>query len=161
LIEGSCLGGAFELILACHLVFAAPSAALGCPEIKLGVFPPVLAAIGAQRLGGALAERLVMTGGTLDASGAERAGLVAAIFSGGNPEEELIEWYRRNLLPLSTFAIRQGVRAARIGSGLIAALEEPLTKIERQYVDEVLASNDGNEGIAAFLERRKPVWKDS
>ena len=52
LVEGSCLGGSFELILACHMVFASPSAALGCPEIKLGVFPPVLAAIGAQRLGG-------------------------------------------------------------------------------------------------------------
>jgi cyclohexa-1,5-dienecarbonyl-CoA hydratase len=51
LVEGSCLGGAFELILACHMVFAAPNAAFGCPEIKLGVFPPVLAAIGAQRLG--------------------------------------------------------------------------------------------------------------
>ena len=161
LVEGSCLGGAFELILACHFVFAAPSAAMGCPEVKLGVFPPVLAAIGSQRLGGGLAERLIMTGATIDAAAAEKAGLVTAIFSGGNPEEELMEWYRRNLLPLSAFAIRQGARVARIGSGLIAALEEPLAKIERQYVDEVLASNDGNEGIAAFIERRKPAWKDA
>ena len=54
LVEGSCLGGAFELILACHFVFADPNANLGCPEIKLGVFPPVLAAIGSYRLGGPL-----------------------------------------------------------------------------------------------------------
>jgi cyclohexa-1,5-dienecarbonyl-CoA hydratase len=74
LVEGSCLGGAFELILACHFVFAAPSAVLGCPEIKLGVFPPVLAAIGSHRLGGPLAERLVMTGASIDAAVAERAG---------------------------------------------------------------------------------------
>jgi cyclohexa-1,5-dienecarbonyl-CoA hydratase len=161
LVEGSCLGGAFELILACHLLFVTPSAMLGCPEIKLGVFPPVLAAIGAQRLGGPLAERLIITGGTMDASGAEKAGLAATVFSSANPEEELMEWYRKNFAPLSAFAIRQGVRALRIGSGLLAALEGPLTKIERQYVDEVLASNDGNEGIAAFIERRKPVWKDS
>jgi cyclohexa-1,5-dienecarbonyl-CoA hydratase len=160
LVEGSCLGGAFELILACHMVFAAPNAVFGCPEIKLGVFPPVLAAIGAQRLGGPLAEKLILTGGTIDASTAEKVGLVSAIFSGGNPEEELIEWYRKNLRPLSAFAIRQGARVARLGSGLIAALQDPLAKIERQYVDEVLASNDGNEGIAAFIERRKPVWKD-
>jgi cyclohexa-1,5-dienecarbonyl-CoA hydratase len=160
LIEGSCLGGAFELILACHFVFVSPSATLGCPEIKLGVFPPVLAAIGAQRLGGPLTEKLIMTGATIDAAAAEKAGLVSAIFAGGNPEEELIEWYRKNLLPLSAFAIRQGNRVARIGSGLISALEEPLAKIERQYVEEVLAGNDGNEGIAAFIERRKPVWKD-
>jgi cyclohexa-1,5-dienecarbonyl-CoA hydratase len=160
LVEGSCLGGAFELILACHFVFAAPSATLGCPEVKLGVFPPVLAAIGAQRLGGPLAEKLIMTGATIDAAAADKAGLISAIFTGGNPEEELIEWYRKNFGPLSAFAVRQNTRVARIGSGLIAALQEPLDKIERQYVDEVLASNDGNEGISAFIERRKPVWKD-
>jgi cyclohexa-1,5-dienecarbonyl-CoA hydratase len=160
LVEGSCLGGAFELILACHMVFAAPSAAFGCPEIKLGVFPPVLAAIGAQRLGGPLAEKLILTGAAIDASTAEKAGLVSAIFSGGNPEEELIEWYRKNLRPLSAFAIRQGTRVARLGSGLIAALQDTLAKIEKQYVDEVIAGNDGNEGITAFIERRKPVWKD-
>ena len=161
LVEGSCLGGAFELILACHFVFAAPSATLGCPEVKLGVFPPVLAAIGAQRLGGPLMENLIMTGATINAAAAEKAGLVSAIFTSGNPEEELMEWYRKNLRPLSAFAIRQANLVARMGSGLLAALQEPLAKIERQYIDEVLASNDGNEGITAFIERRKPVWKDA
>lgn len=161
LIEGSCLGGSFELILACHFVFAAPSANLGCPEIKLGVFPPVLAAIGAHRLGGPLAEYLIVTGNSIDAATAEKAGLVSAIFSGENPEGELIEWYQKNLRPLSAFSIQQGTRVARIGSGLITALQEPLEQIERQYVEEVLASHDGNEGIESFIERRKPVWKDS
>jgi cyclohexa-1,5-dienecarbonyl-CoA hydratase len=161
LVEGQCLGGAFELSLACHLVFAAPSAKFGCPEIQLGVFPPVLAAVGAQRLGGPLAERLIVTGATIDAAVAEKCGMVSAIFSSGNAEEELMEWYRKNLRPLSAFSIRQATRVARIGSGLIAALQEPLDSIEKQYVNEVLASYDGNEGIAAFIERRKPVWKDS
>jgi len=160
LVEGSCLGGAFELILACHLVFAAPSASFGCPEIKLGVFPPVLAAIGHQRLGAPLAERMIVTGATIDAAAAEKAGLVSAVFS-GNPEEELLDWYRKNLRPLSAFSIRQAARAARVGSGIIAALGPTLDECERQYVEEVLASYDGNEGIAAFIERRKPLWKDS
>ncbi len=160
-VEGQCLGGAFELILACHFVFATPSAKFGCPEIQLGVFPPVLAAIGAQRLGAPLAERLIVTGATIDAAAAEKAGLVSAIFSGENPEGELLEWYGKNLRPLSGFSIRQANRVARIGSGIVAALQQTLDKIERQYVEEVLASNDGNEGIAAFIERRKPVWKDS
>jgi len=161
LVEGSCLGGSFELILACHMVFASPTAVFGCPEIKLGVFPPVLAAIGAQRLGGPLAERMILTGETIDVASAEKSGLVSGIFSGESPDEELFEWYRKNLLPLSAFAIRQGVRAARIGSGLLEALQGPLDTIERQYIDEVLASQDGNEGINSFIERRKPVWKDS
>jgi cyclohexa-1,5-dienecarbonyl-CoA hydratase len=161
LVEGSCLGGAFELILACHFVFVAPSANFGCPEIKLGVFPPVLAAIGAHRLGGPLAEKLIVTGATIDAVAAEKSGLVSAVFSTDNTEEELVEWYRKNLRPLSAFSIRQANRVARIGSGLVTALQTPLDTIERQYVEEVLASNDGNEGISAFIERRKPVWKDS
>ena len=160
LIEGSCLGGAFELVLVCHFVFAAPNASMGCPEITLGVFPPVLAAVGAQRLGGPLAERLILTGATMDAATAEKAGFVTAVFAGENPEEELLEWYRKKLRPLSAFALRQNLRAARLGSGLIAALQEPLARIERQYVEELLSSHDGNEGITAFIERRKPVWQD-
>jgi cyclohexa-1,5-dienecarbonyl-CoA hydratase len=161
LVEGSCLGGSFELILACHMVFATPTAAFGCPEIKLGVFPPVLAAIGAQRLGGPLAERMILTGETIDAATAEKSGMVSAVLSGESPDDELMDWYRKNLRPLSAFAIRQNASVARIGSGMIAALGEPLDKIERQYVEEVLASHDGNEGINSFIERRKPVWKDS
>ena len=100
LVEGACLGGAFELVLACHMVFASPTASFGCPEIKLGVFPPVLAAIGAQRLGAPLAERMILTGSTIDSAVAEKSGMVSAILSGENPEEELTEWYRENLLPL-------------------------------------------------------------
>jgi cyclohexa-1,5-dienecarbonyl-CoA hydratase len=161
LVEGSCLGGAFELVLASHLVFASPSASFGCPEIKLGVFPPVLAALGALRLGEPLAERLIITGATIDTAAAEKAGFVSAIFSGGSPEEELIDWYRKNLRPLSAFSIRQANRAAHLGSGINAVLQQTLDTLERQYVDEVVTSNDGNEGIAAFIERRKPVWKDA
>ena len=161
LVEGSCLGGAFELVLACHFVFAAPSASFGCPEIKLGVFPPVLGAIGAQRLGGPLTDRLLLTGATIDAAAAEKAGFLSAVFSGGSLEEEMVDWYRKNLRPLSAFAIRQANRVARLGSGILESLGGTLDKLERQYVHEVLNSNDGNEGITAFIERRKPVWKDS
>jgi len=161
LVEGQCLGGAFELVLACHLVFAAPSAKFACPEIQLGVFPPVLAAIGAQRLGAPLMERLIVTGASIDAAAADKSGMVAALLTGENPEEELLAWYRKNLLPLSALSLRQATRVARIGSGILNALQQPLDIIERQYVNEVLASHDGNEGIAAFIERRKPSWKDA
>jgi enoyl-CoA hydratase len=121
----------------------------------------VLAAIGAHRLGGPLAEQLILTGATINAAAAEKAGLVAAVLAGENSEEECLEWYRKNLRQLSAFSIRQATRVARIGSGLIEALEGPLDRIERQYVDEVLAGHDGNEGITSFIERRKPTWKDS
>jgi cyclohexa-1,5-dienecarbonyl-CoA hydratase len=160
LVEGRCLGGAFELVLCCHLVFATESAVFACPEIRLGVFPPVLAAIGRLRLGGALAERLLVTGGELEARAAERAGLVTAVLE-GDPEEALLRWYRETLRPLSAFALRQATRAARLGSGLLEALAGPLHALEAQYLHEVLASHDGHEGIEAFLARRPPQWRDA
>lgn len=161
LVEGRCLGGAFELALCCHFVFAAPDAVFGCPEIKLGVFPPVMAAIGPRRLGGALAERLLLTGDSLDADGAERAGLVARVVGPQDPEADLLAWYRDRIAPLSAFALRQAVRASRRGSGLLDALGAPLDLLESQYLDEVAVSHDGNEGIEAFLARRAPAWQNA
>ena len=158
-VEGRCLGGAFELVLCCHFVFATPSARFGCPEIKLGVFPPVLAAAGALRLGGALAERLVLTGQEIDAAAAQRAGFVAEVFDDAAPvDDRVLEWYRATLRPLSAYTLRQAVNAARRGSGLVAALGDTLDEIERQYLDRVAASHDGNEGIEAYIARRAPVW---
>lgn len=161
LVEGRCLGGAFELALCCHLVFATPSARFGCPEIKLGVFAPVLAAIGAERLPGALAERLLLTGEEMDAATAAKAGLLAAILDAPEPEAALLEWYRTHLGPLSAFALREATAAFRRTSGLIRALHDKLPAIERQYLNEVVASHDGNEGIAAFLAHRAPQWEDA
>jgi cyclohexa-1,5-dienecarbonyl-CoA hydratase len=162
LVEGRCLGGAFELILCCHFVFAASSARFGCPEIKLGVFPPVFAAIGAERLGSALAERLLLTGAELDARAADRAGLLSLLLADeAEPGEAALEWYRANLRPLSAFALRQGVLAARRGSGLLDRLGAPLDAVEQHYVTAVLGSHDGNEGIEAFLAKRAPQWTDA
>jgi cyclohexa-1,5-dienecarbonyl-CoA hydratase len=160
LVEGRCLGGGFELALCCHFVFAAPGARFGCPEIKLGVFPPVFAVVGPLRMPGALAERMLLTGEDLSVEAAERAGLLAGIFDHPDPEAALIDWYRRTLAPLSAFALRQGVAAARHASGLAAAMRDALAETERRYITEVVSSHDGNEGIEAFLARRAPEWKD-
>lgn len=160
LVEGQCLGGGFELVLPCHFVFAAPGARFGCPEIQLGVFPPVLAAIGPRRLGGFVAERMLLTGETLDAETGRRLGLVCEIFASDDPKSELLEWYRTKLRPLSAFALRQGVTALRQPPGFLAHLDRTLAAAESQYLGELPDSHDGNEGIEAFLARRKPVWRD-
>ncbi len=161
LVEGPCLGGAFELVLCCHLVFATESATFGCPEIKLGVFPPVLAAVGPHRLGGPLAEWLTLTGAVVPAKRLKCGGLVMEIFEDKASEDQFLEWFRENLGGLSAFAIRQSVKALRQGSPTLEALGKALDAAEEQYVSEVLESHDGNEGISAFLERRKPVWTDA
>jgi len=156
-VQGQCLGGAFELALACHLVFCTADAKLGCPEVKLGVFPPVLAAIGPLRLGHATSERLLLTGATLSADEALRIGLVGQIVTG---PDDALAFYREHLAPLSAHAIRQATKVSRRASGMLAALDGPLQAAEDQYLGEVVTSHDGNEGIAAFLERRTAVWED-
>jgi len=162
LVEGRCLGGAFELVLACHLVFATRDAVLACPEIKLGVVPPVLAVLGHLRLGGATAERLLITGADLDVAAADRAGLLAGIVPiGGDPEQWVLSWYRKTLAPLSAFSLREGVLTSRAASGLLSALDEPLQAAERRYVERLLPSRDANEGIEAFLDKRPPQWVDA
>lgn len=160
LAEGQCLGGGFELALVCHFLFATPDARFGCPEIRLAVFPPVLAAVGAHRFGPAVTERLLLTGEPVDAGEAWSSGMLTRVFEEDDPREALLAWYRQTLRPLSAFALRQGTKALRQATGFLDELDRNLQATEDQYVREVLESHDGNEGIEAFLERRKPVWKD-
>jgi len=161
LVQGSCLGGGFEVVLCCHFVFATESARFGCPEIKLGVLPPVLAAVGSARLGGPTAERLLLTGDTLDARNALGFGFVTELFEeDADPEDKLLTWYRGSLRTLSAFSLREGTKALRETSGFLADLDRTIAATERQYVENILSSHDGNEGIESFLEKRKPEWKD-
>jgi cyclohexa-1,5-dienecarbonyl-CoA hydratase len=161
-VQGHCLGAGFELALACHFRFAAANARFACPEIRLGVFPPVLAALAGLGLAGPAAEELLLTGRTVDAEEADQMGLLTRRLAGGEePEAEVLAWYRELLAPLSAFALRQGVRALRRTSGLLARFEGAMAAAETQYLEEVLPSHDGNEGITAFLERRKPAWRDA
>ncbi len=158
LVEGRCLGGAFELVLACHLVFAAQGARMGCPEIKLGVFPPVLAALGSYRLGAPTAERMLLTGCELTAQESLERGLSAAVLAAADePLQALLGWYSEHLASLSAFALRQSVQAVRRPMEPHLAL---LDANEQQYLAQILPSHDGNEGIEAFLAKRKPSWQD-
>ena len=157
LVEGRCLGGGFELALACHLLFVTAGAQLGCPEIKLGVFPPVLAALGPWRLGGALSDRLVLTGETIGA--AEARPFATAVFEGGDPFAQFVEWYRKSLARMSAAALRTAMIAVRRGAEPL--LGARLDELEALYLQRVLESHDGNEGIEAFIARRAPVWRDA
>jgi len=161
LVEGRCLGAAFELALCCHFVLASRTAAFACPEIRLGVFPPVLAVLGPQRLGAATAERLLLTGGEASAEELARTGFITTLFDvGTDADAALLYWYRSKLARLSAFALRQAAAAARAVGGLDRLLGAPLAEVERRYLEEILPSHDGNEGLEAFLARREPRWED-
>ena len=159
-VQGKCLGGAFEVALACHVVLASPTAQFACPEIKLGVFPPVLAVLGPLRLGSALSDRLLLTGAELPAQAAGQCGF-AEILSGEAFEAEVLGWVERHFAGLSGYCLRVATAAVRQTSALQTALGADLDAAERRYLQQLLPSHDGNEGIAAFLARRSPLWRDA
>lgn len=162
LVRGRCLGGAFELVLAQNFVIATEDAAFACPEIALGVFPPVLAALGPMRLGCAWTDRLVLTGETLDAKTAKAIGFVTELVTtDADPLEQTMAWFGKNLGKHSAFALRQALEATRKGSGALERATRSIAELERFYLDRIVPSADGNEGIEAFLAKRAPQWVDA
>ncbi|MEK6606470.1 MAG: enoyl-CoA hydratase/isomerase family protein [Myxococcota bacterium] len=153
-VRGRCLGGAAELVAFCHFAFAHPDATLAFPEIKLAVFPPIASVVLPWKIGQGRADELILTGASIDAAQALAIGLVGSV--GEDPWAQLEIFARREILPKSAVALRHGVRAARLG--FHEALRRQLPTLEAAYLDELMATPDANEGIAAFLEKRAPRW---
>jgi cyclohexa-1,5-dienecarbonyl-CoA hydratase len=156
-VRGQCLGGGLELASFCHRVLAAPDAKLGQPEIVLGVFAPVASVFLAERLGRARAEDLCLTGRTVTAEEALRIGLVDEIAD--DPGAAALAWARRHLLPRSASSLRQAAWALR--AGLAGRFRADLDRVEAQYLGELMATRDAQEGLVAFLEKRSPRWHDA
>ncbi len=153
-VRGSCLGGACELAAWCSFVFASPDATFGQPEIKLAVLPPIASLLLPWRLGGGRGLELCVTGRTVSATEAQAIGLVNDVAD--DPHAALYAFLEKNVLPSSASSLRFAERAAR--AELSRLIDDELPKIERLYLDEMMATPDANEGIAAFMERRKPKW---
>jgi len=153
-VQGRCLGGGMELAMFCNLVLAHPKAVFSQPEIQLGVLPPVASVILPFKVGQAAADDINLTGRTVSCDEAKALGLVDGICE--EPVAELEAWAQRELGPKSASSLRFAVRASRIG--MYEALRRQLPLVERLYVEELMATQDANEGIGAFLEKRKPVW---
>jgi cyclohexa-1,5-dienecarbonyl-CoA hydratase len=156
LVRGQCLGGGMELASFCNFVLAEPKAKFGQPEIQLAVFPPVAAAILPGIIGQSRADDLVLTGRSIDAQTAHAWGLVHALAEDG--EALLQELLKSHLLPKSAESLRHANRAVRRDwyENLAARLDAQ----EKAYVQELMETEDANEGIGAFLQKRKPAWKN-
>jgi cyclohexa-1,5-dienecarbonyl-CoA hydratase len=157
-VRGRCLGGGFELALACDFILAADDATFALPEVSLGVFPPAASALLGPRVGYARALDAILTGERTSAAAWHRAGLVNMIADGAALGRAVDDWFRTNLAPKSAAALRHGVAAARMG--LIAHVREVLPKLEQLYLDDLMRTHDAIEGVDAFMARRKPVWTD-
>jgi cyclohexa-1,5-dienecarbonyl-CoA hydratase len=157
LVHGAALGGGCELALACDMIFARDDLKLGQPEIQLAVFPPVAAALLPRLIGRQRALDLILSGRTIGAAEALRMGLVSRIFSTADfdagSEAALIEIASR-----SGPALRLAKRAVLDGADL--AFDPALTRAEDLYLHELMPLADVHEGLAAFMEKRAPVWEE-
>ena len=155
-VRGQCLGGGLELILACDLILAEETAWFGCPEIKLAVFPPAASALLPLKIGAGPAAELILTGESWSAERAHTVGLVTRTCAEGSLEEALSGWLETEFLSRSPAALKHAVLAARRRTR--EAIESDLPELERQYIEELMAEPDAEEGIRAFLEKRAPRW---
>lgn len=155
-VRGQCLGGGFELVLACDLVIAEESAQLGVPEIRLGVFPPAASALLPVRIGTAGASLLALTGNNWSGAEAKQQGLVARVAPDGELDAEVDAWLEADFVSRSPVALRYAAQVIR--RPVTHALENELPRLDRIYLDELMAEPDAVEGIRAFLEKRKPRW---
>lgn len=159
LVSGHCLGGGFELAIACDDIIANVDAALGLPEIQLAAFPPAAAALLPLRVGTSRAARAMMTGEARPADYWHEAGLVSLVA----PQTALLEaarsWFDRYFAPRSAVALAHGAEASRLT--LRAQAERALDAAEAQYLDRLLKTADAAEGIKAWIEKRPPRWTNT
>ncbi len=153
-VRGQCLGGGFELVLACDLIVADKTAQFASPEIKLAVFAPAASALLPVRVGQAVASRLLLTGATISAEEAVRCGLVAKVAD--DLDAGVNQWLEADFLPRSPSSLKFACRAARLP--LRRAFEEDLAQLEQLYLCDLMATPDAVEGVRAFLEKRSAQW---
>ncbi len=156
-INGLCLGGGMELAMACHLRFMSDQAQMGLPEIMLGIMPGFGGTQrGARLLGTARALEIMLTAKFVTSAEAAAIGLVNDVFNHDNLMEETIR-FAEKIASKSQLAVKTIMEAVLDGSTL--SLKEGLA-LESECFGRLAESEDKNEGIAAFMEKRKPVFKD-
>ncbi len=156
-VNGMALGGGCELAAFCDFVIAADNALFGQPEIKIGAFPPLASTYFPRLMGARLAAELVLLGDNLDARRAQEYGLVNKVVPAAELTKE-VEALIAKLCSVSGSVLRVATRALRIG--IAASFQDTLEKVESVYFDDLMALEDAAEGVRAFMERRKPEWKN-
>jgi len=156
-VDGAALGGGCELVAACDIAIASERARFGQPEIKLGVFPPVAVVLLPQVIGDKRARELILTGELIEAAEAMRVGLVNYVVPSHQLEQKTVELLSK-LRDLSAATLELTKKAMDIGRG--RSLDSELQEVENIYLHELMKTHDAPEGINAFIEKRKPVWRD-
>lgn len=157
-VNGVALGGGCELVAGCDMAIASEKAVLGQPEIKLGGLAPAAAPLFPRIMGEKRAFELILLGENVSAREAERIGLVNKVVA----EEELdstAEELARRFLEKSSLSVKL-VRDAFYQCADIAEFDEAMQKGTELGI-KTWETEDGQEGLKSFLEKRKPVWKNT
>ncbi len=156
-VNGPALGGGCELATFCDIVIASENAKFGQPEIKVGVFPPIATLVFPYLVGKKKAMELILTGEAIEGKEALAFGLVNRLV----PAEKLDDTVQAvaSRIVANSGPVLQMVKKTMIsGEGL--SFHEALKNAQDIYLNQLMALEDVNEGLKAFIERRVPVWKD-
>ena len=155
-VRGQCLGGGLEVALAGGPIFAAPDAQLGQPEMKLGVFAPAASCLLPYRVGQPAAEDLLFSGRSVERRRGE----------GDGPRRSSSPPIRKPRRSRTSSSIsrarappRSPARSPRRAAPMIRDVRHRLAEVERLYLDRLMQTRDANEGLVAFLAKRKPHWE--
>ena len=155
-VRGQCLGGGLEVALAGHMMFVAPDAKLGQPEIVLGVFAPAASCLLPERMPRVAAEDLLYSGRSISGDEALRLGIANAVSD--EPEAAALAWFDAGPAKHSASSLRFAVKAARLGMN--ERVKTKIAQVEDLYLNGLMATHDAVEGLNAFVEKRAALWED-
>jgi cyclohexa-1,5-dienecarbonyl-CoA hydratase len=155
-VHGVCLGGGAELAMICDMAYTTLNAKWGFPEITLGCYPPVACTALAALVGQKRAAELVFTGRTFSGEEAAQWGLANEAHSEGGLKQA-IDSTVEHLLKLSPAALAVAKKAFYAWDSM--HLDKGLARAEKIYLEELMQTQDAKEGIAAWMEKRKPHWR--
>ena len=156
-VNGACLGGGMEVAIACDMVAASKTAVFGQPEIKLGFLPPYAAVRLPQLVGPAKAIEICTTGRRYSAEALYHMGLIAELLEADAFEEGLSKLVKE-IQHCSPLIIRLNKKAVNNHLGM--DLDQALDSVGDLFLNELMKTEDTQEGIQSFEEKRRPIWKN-
>ena len=154
-VQGACLGGGAELAAVCDMVFTARDATWGFPEIKLGCYPPVATVALPALVGQKRAAELILTGRQISGDEAVAIGL-ANRSARAEEVDALVQETIGQLVQLSPVTLAHAKKSIYAWDAI--HFDKGLARAEKIYLEELIATEDAQEGITAFLEKRPPKW---
>jgi cyclohexa-1,5-dienecarbonyl-CoA hydratase len=155
-VRGHCLGGGAELAMVCDLVYTSDAASWGFPEIKLGCYPPVAATALSALIGQKPAADLILTGRSITGEQAAALGLANRAVADGELDAAVQETLD-HLTKLSSAALAVTKKAIYAWDSI--HFDKGLARAEKIYMEDLMKTEDAQEGIKAFIEKREPKWK--